>query len=119
LLYEIEANKTSYIKNNTVTVKGNKRYMQGVGLTTIAILISIVLLMVNTFIAIEKAPAKVKVVNSVIKPVDSLYALACKQYVVSKELKFQTDFESVFPQSHRSKQTNSLISEPKYQKFCN
>ncbi len=37
LLNEIEANKTSYIKNDAVTHKGNKRYMQGVGLTTIAI----------------------------------------------------------------------------------
>jgi hypothetical protein len=118
LLYEIEANKTSYIKNNAVTLKGNKRYLQGVGLTTIAILISIVLLMVNTFIAIEKAPTKVRVVNSVIKPVDSPHALDCKKYVVSKELKFQPDFEPVLPLSHRSKQTNSLISEPKYQKIC-
>lgn len=39
LLYEIEANKVSYVKNNVVTLRGNKRYMQGVGLTTIAILI--------------------------------------------------------------------------------
>lgn len=64
LLYEIEANKNSYIKNNVVTLKGNKRYMQGVGLTTIAILISIILLLVSTFIAIEKVPTKVQVVNA-------------------------------------------------------
>lgn len=64
LLYEIEANKVSYIKNNVVTLKGNKRYMQGVGLTTIAILISIILLLVSTFIAIEKTPTKVQVVNT-------------------------------------------------------
>jgi hypothetical protein len=63
LLYEIEANKASYVKNNMVTQKGNKRYMQGVGLTTIAILISIILLLVSTFIAIEKNPTKVQVVN--------------------------------------------------------
>jgi len=56
LLYEIEANKTSYIKNNVITYKGNKRYSQGIGLTTIAILISIILLMVSTFIAIETQP---------------------------------------------------------------
>jgi hypothetical protein len=68
LLFEIEANKVSYIKNNGVTLKGNKRYLQGVGLTTIAILISIVLLLVSTFIAIEKSPTKVQVVNSVKKP---------------------------------------------------
>jgi len=64
LLYEIEANKVSYIKNNIVTNKGNKRYMQGVGLTTIAILISIILLLSNTFIAMEKSPTKVQVVNT-------------------------------------------------------
>lgn len=68
LLYEIEANKTSYIKNNGFTIKGNKRYMQGVGLTTIAILISIVLLLVSTFLAIEKSPTKVQVVNPLQKP---------------------------------------------------
>jgi len=58
LLYEIEANKVSFIKNNVVTLKGNKRYNQGVGLTTIAILISIVLLLINTFIVIERTPTK-------------------------------------------------------------
>ena len=68
LLYEIEANKTSYIKNSIVTRRCNKRYMQGVGLTTIAILISIILLLVNTFIAIEKNPTKVQVVNTANKP---------------------------------------------------
>lgn len=63
LLYEIEANKNSYIKNNHVTVRGNKRFIQGVGLTSIAILISIILLLVSTFIAIEKSPTKVQVVD--------------------------------------------------------
>jgi len=63
LIYEIEANKVSYIKNYSTTIKGNKRYSQGVGLTTIAILISIILLLVSTFMAIEKAPTKVQVVN--------------------------------------------------------
>ncbi len=67
LLYEIEANKVSYIKNNSITIKGNKRYMQGIGLTTIAILISIILLVSNTFIAIEKSPTKVQVVKTSIK----------------------------------------------------
>lgn len=68
LLYEIEANKASYIKNNRVTLNGNKKYMQGVSLTTIAILISIILLLVSTFIAIEKSPTKVQVVNVTKKP---------------------------------------------------
>ena len=64
LLYEIEANKFSYLKNNSTTLKANKRYMQGIGLTSISILISIVLLLVSTFIAIEKAPTKVQVVST-------------------------------------------------------
>ena len=67
LLYEIEANKTSYLKNNSTTQYGNKRYSQGIGLTTIAILLSITLLLVSTFMAIEKAPTKVQVVSPVKK----------------------------------------------------
>ena len=63
LLYEIEANKGSYVKNNAATLKASKRYIQGVSLTTVAILISIILLLVSTFMAIEKAPTKVQVVN--------------------------------------------------------
>ena len=64
LLYEIEANKSSYIKNDLITKKGNKKYMQGAGLTSIAIIISIILLLVSTFLSIEKAPTKVQVVNA-------------------------------------------------------
>lgn len=67
LLFEIEANKGSYLKNNVATLKANKRYMQGIGLTTIAIIISIVMLLLSTFLAIEKKPTKVQVVNSVQK----------------------------------------------------
>lgn len=63
LLYEIEANTRSYSKNNVITQKGNKRYTNGVRLTTVAILFAILLLLSNKFISIEKAPAKVEVVN--------------------------------------------------------
>jgi hypothetical protein len=63
LLYEIEANKLSYLKNNIITKQGNKKYMQGAGLTTIAIILSIILLLISTFLSIEKAPTKVQVVN--------------------------------------------------------
>ncbi len=63
LLYEIEANTNSYNKNNILTEKGNRSYIRGVGLTTIAIFISIVLLLVNKFITIEKVPAKVQIVR--------------------------------------------------------
>lgn len=64
LLYEIEANTNSYNKNNTITEKGTRLYSRGVGLATIAIFISILLLLANKFIAIEKVPAKVQIVNN-------------------------------------------------------
>lgn len=64
LLYEIDANSTSYTKNVKVTEKANQRYTNGVRLTTIAILISISLLLANKFIAIEQVPAKVQVVST-------------------------------------------------------
>lgn len=64
LFFEIEANKRCYLKNNMATFKANKRYMQGIGLTTIAIIIAIIMLLLSTFLAIEKKPTKVQVVNS-------------------------------------------------------
>lgn len=64
LLFEIEANKTSYIQNSRATSKGNKMYLQGVTLTTIAILIAIILLLTNSFMTIEKVPTKVQVVTT-------------------------------------------------------
>ena len=63
LLNEIEANTKSYNKNLIITNKGSKRYSAGVSLTTVAFLISIVLLLANQFIKMEKAPTKVQVVN--------------------------------------------------------
>jgi Na+/melibiose symporter-like transporter len=63
LLYEIDANANSYTKNIRVTEKANQRYTNGVQLTTIAILISITLLLANKFIAIEQVPAKEQVVS--------------------------------------------------------
>jgi hypothetical protein len=63
LLFEIEANSHSYTINKIITEKGNKRYSRGVSLTIIALLFSIVLILANKFIGIEKAPAKVQVVN--------------------------------------------------------
>ncbi len=63
LLYEIEANSRSYIINSIITEKGNKRYNTGVRMTTVALLISIVIMMATKFIIIEKAPTKVQVVN--------------------------------------------------------
>lgn len=72
LLYEIEANVSSYTQNMRITEKGNKKYTNGVSLTTAAILIAIILLLSNKFIAIEKVPAKVQVVNMSKIPVKNL-----------------------------------------------
>jgi len=63
LISEIQANIRSYGLNKVITEKGNKNYTTGVRLTTIALLISIVLLFANQFIKIEKTPPKVQVVN--------------------------------------------------------
>jgi len=63
LISEIEANTNSYNKNKVITEKGNKNYTTGVRLTTVALLISIVLLFTNQFFKIEKKPTKVQVVN--------------------------------------------------------
>jgi hypothetical protein len=63
LVYEIEANSHSYTVNSIITEKGNKRYSVGVKLTIIALLFSIILIMANKLIGIEKVPTKVEVVN--------------------------------------------------------
>ena len=63
LLFEIEANTHSYTINKIVTERGNRRYSKGVSLTIVALLSSIVLILVNKFVAIDKAPTKVQVVN--------------------------------------------------------
>ena len=64
LLFEVVANKTSYIKNSALTLRGNKRYSQGVGLTTIAILIAILLLLANSFVTMAKTPEKIPFINT-------------------------------------------------------
>lgn len=63
LLYEIEANARSYAINLIITERGSKRYASAIGLTTLALIIAIVLMMANKFITIEKVPMKVKVVT--------------------------------------------------------
>ncbi len=68
LLYEIEANTNSYNKNSSLTERGNRNYSRGVALTTVAIIISIILLLANKFIAIKKTPAKVQIVNTTSRP---------------------------------------------------
>jgi hypothetical protein len=64
LLYEINANSHSYLINEIVTKKQNKRYSLGVRLITVALIFSIVLIVVNKSINIEKAPTKVEVVTA-------------------------------------------------------
>ena len=67
LLFEIDANKEFYLKKYRATFKANKRYIQGISLTTISSIISIIMLLLSTFLAIEKKTTKVQVVNSVQK----------------------------------------------------
>ena len=62
LLYEIEANARSFTLNVSITVKGSKRYASAIVLTTLALIISIILMMTNKLITIEKVLMKVKVV---------------------------------------------------------
>ncbi len=63
LLYEIDANTRAYTVNKLMTVKGSKRYSIGVSLTITALLLSIMLILGNKFIDIEKEPTKVQVVT--------------------------------------------------------
>ncbi|MCC7030342.1 MAG: hypothetical protein IT257_08550 [Chitinophagaceae bacterium] len=72
LIFEIEVNKGCYMKNNVAALKASKRYMQGIGLTTTAIIISIVMLLLSTFLAIEKKPTKVQVVNPTQKQMNTI-----------------------------------------------
>jgi hypothetical protein len=65
LLYEIDANSRSYGSNKIITQLGDKRYAAGVKLTTIAMLVSIGLILANKLIKIENSPTKVQVVNEV------------------------------------------------------
>ena len=63
LLFEIEANAHSYTLNSIVTKRGNGRYSKGIGLTIIALISSIILILANKFVRIEEAPTKVQVVD--------------------------------------------------------
>ena len=63
LIYEIETNAQSYTVNSIITKKGNKKYADGMKLATLALLISIVLMISNKFINIHKKPAHIEFVN--------------------------------------------------------
>jgi hypothetical protein len=84
LLYEIDANTKSYNKNTLLTEKGNRKYSRGVTLTTIAIFISIILLLVNKFIVFEKEPAKVRIVKMSHKSLNT----SCTESSYSKSIYF-------------------------------
>jgi energy-coupling factor transporter transmembrane protein EcfT len=83
LLSEIEANTNSYSKNKIITEKGNKDYTTAVRLTTIALLVSIVLLFTNQFFKIEKVPTKVQVVNIKKTPINNSINDSTKLHVTS------------------------------------
>jgi len=64
LLYEMNANSKSYSSNKIITEKGNKRYIFGVRLTTIALISSLLLTLVDKLIVFEKGPTKIQVVKT-------------------------------------------------------
>jgi hypothetical protein len=70
LLSEIEANAHSYTINKITTEKGSKRYSRGVSLTIMALLFSIVLILVNKLIGIEKVQVihVIKTTSVIFKP---------------------------------------------------
>ena len=55
--FEFETNKVNYMKNNMITLKAIKTYLQSISLLPIAIVISIAKLFQSTFLAIEKKPS--------------------------------------------------------------
>ncbi|MEO5943264.1 MAG: hypothetical protein ABIP30_17075 [Ferruginibacter sp.] len=63
LLHEIEANVHSYNMNVKITGRGTKRYASAVRLATIALIISIVLMMANKFFVLKNEHIKVKLVT--------------------------------------------------------
>ena len=65
LLYEIGANQSSFIDNEKKVNNANRIFMRGVKVTTIAVAISIVLLLVSKFVKPVKvdSPLKVKIIS--------------------------------------------------------
>jgi hypothetical protein len=63
LLYEIGANRDSFVDNQKITEESNDKYNLGIKLTLIAIIISTCLLLVNNFIKPEKKPQEVIILN--------------------------------------------------------
>ncbi len=64
LLYEIGANTCSFRDNKKIVEQKNSTYNNGVRLTTIGILISILLLLTNNFWKPEKEPLKIQIINN-------------------------------------------------------
>jgi hypothetical protein len=52
--FEFEANKVHYLKNNMITLKAIKTYLQSISLIPKPIIISFVMLLICTFLSIEK-----------------------------------------------------------------
>ena len=63
LLYEIGANRDSFVDNQLITEKSNQKYDLGIKLTLISIIISTGLLLANNFIEPEEKQQKVLIIN--------------------------------------------------------
>ncbi len=65
LLYEIGANRSSFKDNEIITEQANKKFNLGIRITLIAVVISITILLINSFIKPPKEdkPQKVEIVN--------------------------------------------------------
>ena len=64
LLYEIGANRDSFVDNQKITEESNNKYNLGIKLTLISIIFSTCLLLVNNFTKPEQKPQKVLILNS-------------------------------------------------------
>jgi len=64
LLFEIGANRDSFVDNKKITNESDKKYNLGIKLTLISIIISTCLLLVNNFTKPVQEPQKVIILNS-------------------------------------------------------
>lgn len=65
LLYEIGANKISFLDNQNITEVSNNKYNRAIKLTVISIILSTSLLLINEFFKPQQNPIDVKIINPV------------------------------------------------------
>lgn len=65
LLYEIGANKSSFIDNQAINEKSNNRYNRAIKFTVISIILSTVLLLLNEFFKPKQEPIKIIISNPI------------------------------------------------------